>query len=84
MYKEVFDMQLVSKVREIVNSAYSQLVENHKKSGKEIDNNGFAVSIIDLLQNAEAYSQLYNSSKLLEILQKILGPDIAMFDYDTL
>jgi ectoine hydroxylase-related dioxygenase (phytanoyl-CoA dioxygenase family) len=60
------------------------LVQNHIKSGTEIDNNGVAVSIIDLLRGCEAYSSLYNSSKLLEILQNFLGPDIAMFDYDAL
>ena len=63
LYKDVFDIHLVDKIREIVNLAYSRLVENHKKSGKEIDNNGFAVSIIDLLQKSETYSSLYNSSK---------------------
>lgn len=84
LYKDVFEIQLINKVREMINQAYNRLVQNHKKSGKEIDNNGFAVSIIDLLQKSETYSLLYDSSKLLEILQNILGPDIAMFDYDAL
>jgi hypothetical protein len=56
LYKDVFDQSTVSKVREIVFAAYNRLVDNHTKSGKEIDNNGFAVSIIDMLQKSEIYN----------------------------
>ena len=84
LYQDVFDQGTVTKVKEIVFKAYNRLIDNHKKNGKEIDNNGFAVSIIDMLQKSEIYNSLYASKKLIEILESILGPDIAMFDYDAL
>ena len=48
LYQDVFDQGTVTKVKEIVFKAYNRLVDNHKKNVNEIDNNGFAVSIIQL------------------------------------
>jgi hypothetical protein len=84
IYQNVFEGSLILKIKSLLLNAYETLIADSKTNNYEIDNNGFAVSIVDEFTKTELYYELMKSKKLHKVLENILGPDIAIFDYDAL
>ena len=84
IFNDIFDNDLILKIQSLLLEAYRTLVGDAEKNKIEIDNNGFAVSIVDEFVKTDLYLNLVQNKKLHHALSNILGPDLAIFEYDAL
>lgn len=68
--------------RRDVNECYTFVHERFRT--RKIDPHEISVTIMDLLQNRNAFRSIVESPMVVAVLKRFLGPDVCIFNYDAL
>lgn len=83
-YRNVFDQKIIESCHDFFYSKYRRLLDVSERGEFPVDVNGWAVSIIDAFAKTDMYGKLIKTRKVVELMKKYLGPDIAILGYDAL
>ena len=84
VFSNVFDNNLIDECRIYFEDKYNELLKAHNKNLIPLDIQGWGNAILDKFSTTKLYDQLMYSNRLHYILEKIIGPDIAVLNYDHL
>ena len=80
VFRNLVDIQYINNIEHYVNNC----IEICKNKFKTVDYHEMAVSIMNKMENSSVLRNVTDNDKLLNVMIRILGPDIAIFNFDAL
>ena len=82
IFENVFDSNAIDAARSFFFRNFRYLEEKYKEGKISKDVQGWSNAIIDAFSTSTTYNQLITSPNVIKILNPILGPDIAVLNFD--
>lgn len=84
LYENIHDRDLIKSSSELIMSGYQKLESLSAKGAFPMDVNGWAFAILEKYIRTELYEKFITNKKVIKIMQRFLGPDVALLGYDAL